>query len=131
MRPAAATRRCSAARIRVEVNSSAPATVYTLRTVDPTQLRRLADAIARRAREIDRMCSASATSRSTSCSTLSAGKLYGPDLALRFGADMPALPGRAAVLPAANTFSAVAVTHSASRRARRWSPGGELVLIMA
>jgi hypothetical protein len=65
VRPAVATRRCSAAKIRAEVNSSDPATVYTL---EPSARRNAAGSLmpsSVRANGTDRVCSTSVTSSST------------------------------------------------------------------
>jgi hypothetical protein len=65
VRPAVVTSRCSAARIRVEVNSSDPATVYTL---EPSVRRNVAGSgtpSSGRVNEIDRAWSTSATSSCT------------------------------------------------------------------
>jgi hypothetical protein len=65
MRPAAATSRCSAAKIRAEVNNSDPATVYTL---EPSARRNVSGSpmpSSGRVRMTDRVCSTSATSNST------------------------------------------------------------------
>jgi hypothetical protein len=66
VRPAAATSRCSAASIRAEVNNSDPASAYTL---DPSARRKASGSLMPslvRVRAIDRVCSTSVTSSSTS-----------------------------------------------------------------
>jgi hypothetical protein len=71
VRPAAATSRCSAVRIRAEVNSSDPATVWTL---EPSARRKTAGSLmpsSGRANDIDWVRSTSSTSSSTSGPTLS------------------------------------------------------------
>jgi hypothetical protein len=65
VRPAAATSRCSAAKIRAEVNNSDPATVYTL---EPSARRIVSGSPMPsfgRFKETDRVCSTSSTSSST------------------------------------------------------------------
>jgi hypothetical protein len=65
IQPAVVTSRCSAARIRVEVNSSDPATVYTL---EPSARRNAAGSLMPSSAGVnatDRVCSTSSTSSST------------------------------------------------------------------
>ena len=97
VRPAAATSRCSAARIRAEVNRSDPATVYTL---EPST-RRSTEGSAIPSSVGSRTPSGRAAlgdEQLHQLIDLVGGNLYGPEVALRFSADMPALPGRAPLL---------------------------------
>ena len=66
----------------------------------------------------DRVCSTSATSRSTSCSDLLGGQVGGADLALRLGADMPASArSSGAPPPPPAPVRRSSATHSASSAA--------------
>src|SRR5215211_9176137 len=97
VRSASATSRCSAARMRAEVNRSEPATVY-MRPVAAAQGRRFGDRFVgprqRYRSGVEDLCDDTVDQLIDP----SGGDLSGLRLALRLGADMPALPGRAALL---------------------------------
>ena len=68
------------------------------RPVDPPQHLRFLDVVSGATRATDRRSSTSSTSRSTSAGGMFSGHVDGADLPLRFGPDMPDLPGGAAFL---------------------------------
>jgi hypothetical protein len=114
LRPPVATSRCSAARIRAEVNSSDPATVYTL---EPSARRKVAGSLmlsSVRVRATDLVCSTSATSSSTSCSTLSVGTCTVRRCRWASARTCQLCQVERCSSTAASIFSAVADTHSAS-----------------
>ena len=95
---AAATSRCSAARIRAEVNRSDPATVYTL---EPSARRKAAGSVMPSSGRVNGHrpgLQHLGDEQLNQLLDLVGGNLRGPDVALRFGADMPALPGRTPLL---------------------------------
>ena len=67
-------------------------------TVDPTQHPRLADAVVSTSQELRFGVQHLGHEQLDQLLDLVDGNLYGPDLALYFGADMPALPGRTVFL---------------------------------
>ena len=98
VRPVVATRRCSAARIRAEVNNSDPATRVDARTVGPTQHPRLADVLVSPCQGDRSGLQHLGEEQLHQLVNFVGGNLRRPDVALRFGADMPALPGRTVFL---------------------------------
>jgi hypothetical protein len=122
VRPAAATRCCSAARIRAEVNHSDSNCVDT-RTVGPTQHRGLADPIGwagqRQRPGLQRL----GNEQLNQLIDLVGCNVSGSYVALRFGADMPALPGRTPLLNRSQHFRG-GRCHPVSAQGRARREGG-------
>ena len=96
-RPAAATSRCSAARISRLVNRAAPATSYMLA---PSERRSTAGSVSPSPSGVSRTDAsrAASTTRSSTVSTSRGGECGGADLPVGLGPHVPHLPGGAARL---------------------------------
>jgi hypothetical protein len=130
VRPAVVTNRCSAAKIRAEVNSSDPATVYTL---EPSTRRNTAGSLipsSVRVSATDRVRSTSVTSSSTSGSTLSVSISAARMWRCASARTCQLCQVERCSSTAANTFTAAAASHSASTAGPDAEIGLRVLLIM-